>query len=97
MRAEPPLPRKRGVPWTRVVCTCWKQTRTPADRGDCGLSESGRSDGGGVMNVEGWRERLDLAAGRGMQFDVVPGLAARVAQVIMPISVVQGGRATAAT
>ena len=41
------------------------------------------------MNVEGWRERLDLAAGRGMPFDVVPGPAARVAQLVMPISVVQ--------
>ena len=49
------------------------------------------------MNLEGWREQLDLAAGRGMPFEVAPGLAACVAQLVVPISVVQGGRATAAT
>ena len=48
------------------------------------------------MNVEGWHEQLDLAAGRGMPFEVVPGLAACVEQLVVPITVVRGGRATAA-
>jgi len=48
------------------------------------------------MNREGWRGQLDLAAGPGMPFHVVPGLAARVAQLV-PISSANGGRATTAT